>query len=68
MENPQAEKAWSFVQHFATLPDPRKRQPQPPLLTLLFIALAAQICGAEGWEAMVSFAQAKRPGWRACST
>jgi predicted transposase YbfD/YdcC len=61
MENPQTEKALLFVQHFAMLPDPRKRLPQHPLLNILFIALAAQICGAEGWEAMVSFAQAKRP-------
>ena len=61
MENAQTEKALLFVQHFATLPDPRKRLPQHPLLNILFIALAAQICGAEGWDAMVSFAQAKRP-------
>lgn len=60
MENTQTEKALLFVQHFATLPDPRKRLPQHPLLNLLFIALAAQICGAEGWDAMVSFAHAKR--------
>jgi predicted transposase YbfD/YdcC len=43
------------------LPDPRQRQPQHPLLNLLFIASAAQLCGAEGWEARVSFARAKRP-------
>ena len=61
METAQTEKALLFVQHFARLPDPRKRLPQHPLLNILFIALAAQICGAEGWDAMVSFAQAKRP-------
>ena len=61
MENNQTEKALLFAQHFATLPDPRKRLPRHPLLNILFIALAAQICGAEGWDAMVSFAQAKRP-------
>jgi predicted transposase YbfD/YdcC len=61
MENGQAEKALLFVQHFAALPDPRRRLPHHPLLNIVFLALAAQICGAEGWEAMVSFAQAKRP-------
>src|SRR5688572_22505579 len=61
MENAQTEKALLFVQHFATLPDPRQRLPQHPLVNILFIALAAQICGAEGWDAMASFAQAKRP-------
>jgi len=61
MENGQAEKALLFVQHFASLPDPRRRLPHHPLLNIVFLALAAQICGAEGWEAMVSFAQAKRP-------
>ena len=61
MENGQAEKALLFVQHFAALPDPRRRLPHHPLLNIVFIALAAQICGAEGWEAMVSFAQAQRP-------
>lgn len=49
-----------FAQHFATLPDPRRRVPQHPLLSILFIVLAAQLCGAEGWDAMAAFARAKR--------
>jgi predicted transposase YbfD/YdcC len=49
-----------FAQHFATLPDPRKRLPQHPLLSILFIVLAAQLCGAEGWDAMAAFARAKQ--------
>jgi DDE_Tnp_1-associated len=49
-----------LAQHFATLPDPRRRTPQHPLLSILFIVLAAQLCGAEGWEAMAAFARAKR--------
>lgn len=62
MENTTTEaKALLFARHFAALPDPRKRLPQHCLLNILFIVLAGQICGAEGWEAMVSFAQAKRP-------
>src|SRR5262245_9978042 len=49
-----------FSQHFATLPVPRQRLPQHPLLSILFIVLAAQLCGAEGWDAMVAFARAKQ--------
>jgi hypothetical protein len=49
-----------FAQHFATLPDPRQRLPQHPLLSIVFIVLAAQLCGAEGWDAMAAFARAKQ--------
>ena len=61
METPNGElQALLFTQHFATLPDPRQRLPQHPLLSILFIVLAAQLCGAEGWDAMVAFARAKQ--------
>src|SRR5437773_11919001 len=61
METTKGEpRALLFAQHFATLPDPRRRLPQHPLLSILFIVLAAQLCGAEGWDAMVAFARAKR--------
>ena len=53
-------QALLFAQHFATLPDPRRRLPRHPLLSILFIVLAAQLCGAEGWDAMVAFARAKQ--------
>jgi predicted transposase YbfD/YdcC len=53
-------QALLFAQHFATLPDPRQRLPQHPLLSILFIVLAAQLCGAEGWDAMAAFARAKQ--------
>jgi len=53
-------QALLFVQHFATLPDPQRRTPQHSLLSILFIVLAGQLCGAEGWEAMVAFARAKQ--------
>jgi predicted transposase YbfD/YdcC len=53
-------QALLFAQHFATLPDPRRRLPQHPLLRILFIVLAAPLCGAEGWDAMVAFARAKQ--------
>jgi predicted transposase YbfD/YdcC len=55
-----APQALLFAQHFAMLPDPRQRLPQHPLLSILFIVLAAQLCGAEGWDAMVGFARAKQ--------
>jgi len=51
-----------FAQYFATLPDPRRRTPRHPWLSILFIVLAAQLCGAEGWDAMVAVARAKQ-GW-----
>ena len=38
----------------------RRRLPQHPLLSILFIVLAAQLCGAEGWDAMAAFARAKQ--------
>jgi DDE_Tnp_1-associated/Transposase DDE domain len=53
-------QALLFAQHFATLPDPRQRLPQHPLLSIVFIVLAAQLCGAEGWDAMAAFARAKQ--------
>jgi predicted transposase YbfD/YdcC len=61
MDTPNGEpQALLFAQHFATLPDPRRRLPQHPLLSILFIVLAAQLCGAEGWDAMAAFARAKQ--------
>ncbi|MGE0826334.1 MAG: ISAs1 family transposase [Candidatus Binatia bacterium] len=59
---PGEAQAVLFAQHFAPLPDPRQRLPQHPLLSMLFIVLAAQLCGAEGWDAMAAFARAKQ-GW-----
>lgn len=65
MDTPKGEPhALLFAQHFTTLPDPRRRLPQHPLLSILFIVLAAQLCGAEGWDAMAAFARAKH-GWLA---
>jgi predicted transposase YbfD/YdcC len=61
MENYSGEpRALLFAEHFAALPDPRRRLPQHPLLSILFIVLAAQLCGAEGWDAMAAFARAKQ--------
>lgn len=61
MDTPNGEpQALLFARHFTALPDPRQRLPQHPLLSILFIVLAAQLCGAEGWDAMVAFARAKQ--------
>jgi predicted transposase YbfD/YdcC len=61
MDTPNEEaRALLFAEHFVALPDPRQRLPQHPLLTILFIVLAAQLCGAEGWDAMAAFARAKQ--------
>src|SRR5262249_3418609 len=52
----------SIRQCFARLPDPRRRQRriQHPLLTLVVIALCGVIAGADSWEEIVAFAQARR--------
>src|SRR5438132_14148575 len=50
-----------FVQPFSDLPDPRiNRCKRHALLDILIIAFLAVLCGAEGWEEMQQFGQAKR--------
>jgi predicted transposase YbfD/YdcC len=50
-----------FVQHFSDLPDPRiNRCKRHALLDILVIAFLAVLCGAEGWEEMQRFGQAKQ--------
>ena len=45
---------------FAELPDPRvKRTQLHPLMNILILALLAVLCGAEGWEEMEEFGEAK---------
>jgi predicted transposase YbfD/YdcC len=47
--------------HFAKLTDPRvERTKLHSLLDMVFIALCATICGAEGWADVERFAKAKR--------
>ena len=49
-----------FVQHFLDLPDPRiHRCKRHALLDILVIAFLAVLCGAEGWEEIQRFGQAK---------
>ena len=50
----------SWLEPFAALPDPRvERTKRRHLLDILAIALCAVLCGAEGWEDMSAFGQAK---------
>jgi predicted transposase YbfD/YdcC len=46
---------------FSDLPDPRAANARHDLLEVLFIALAALLCGAEGCTDMAEFGEAKEP-------
>lgn len=48
-----------FRRIFRTVPDPRADNSRHDLLEILFIALAAVVCGAEGGEDMEEFGRAK---------
>src|SRR5262245_20628467 len=54
-------RALLFAQHFATLPDPRQRLPQHPLLSILFIVLVlstrntGRVCNEERPDIRQSF-------------
>ena len=48
------------MRHFVDLPDPRASNVRHRLIDLLFIALCATICGADGWEDFQVFARSKR--------
>ena len=51
----------SFSAFFADLKDPRRvSHSNHPLLTLVAIAVLAMLCGAQGWDDMVVWAQARR--------
>ena len=53
--------ATSLVECFADLPDPRvQRTRRHLLIDIVVIAISAVVCGAEGWEDIVEFAQAKQ--------
>lgn len=56
-----AERA--LLQHFASLEDPRvERTKLHPLVNVLTIAICAVICGAESWDDIAAFGQA-RAAW-----
>ena len=48
-----------FAAHFGAVPDPRAGNARHDLMELLFIALAAMLCGAEDCTDMAEFAEAK---------
>jgi predicted transposase YbfD/YdcC len=49
----------TFSDYFGTLADPRARNARHDLLELMFVALAAMLCGAEDCTDMAEFAAAK---------
>lgn len=50
----------TLSEHFATLEDPRvERTKLHPLVSIIVIALCAVICGAESWDEIAAFGEAK---------
>ena len=49
----------AFKSVFQRLPDPRADNARHDLSEILFIALAAMLCGADGCEEMAEFGQSK---------
>ena len=54
-----AQVTGEILRAFQTLPDPRRHNRRHRLIDILTIALLAVICGADGWVAVVTYAQAK---------
>ncbi len=53
-------RSLSLTEHFAALEDPRvERTKLHPLVSIVVIALCAVICGAESWDEIASFGEAK---------
>jgi hypothetical protein len=51
----------SIVVHFAALEDPRDAlRRRHSLIEMIVIAIAAVLCGAEGWAGIAAFGRAKR--------
>jgi predicted transposase YbfD/YdcC len=51
----------ALTAHFASLPDPRvDRTKLHPLLSILTIALCAVICGADSWDEIAAFGEARQ--------
>ena len=52
----------SIIEHFANIEDPRvDRTKEHELLDIIFIAICAVICGADGWVEIEAFGNAKLP-------
>ena len=55
----------SLVGHFAVLEDPRDGTKRRHLLIdMIVIAIAAMLCGADGWVAIAQFGRAKEAWFR----
>jgi predicted transposase YbfD/YdcC len=55
----------ALVEHFAELDDPRADNRRHLLIDILVIAICAAICGADGWEDIELFGEAKKRWFRA---
>src|SRR5579883_2390355 len=54
-------RSLSLIEHFAALEDPRvERTKLHPLVSIVVIALCAVICGAESWDEIAAFGEAKQ--------
>ena len=50
----------SLAEHFGALEDPRVEQTKlHPLMSIIVIALCAVMCGAESWDEIAGFEEAK---------
>ena len=50
----------SILEHFATLPDPRREQGRIHQLDeIVFMAICAVLCGADRWEEIADYARSK---------
>lgn len=54
-----AQATAEILRPFEQMPDPRRYNRRHPLTDLLVIAFFAVICGADGWEDVVEYAQCK---------
>ncbi len=51
----------NFISHFSVIPDPRiERSKKYPLIEILFLCMSAVVSGAEGWEEIEDFGQARQ--------
>ena len=55
-----SQEGYSIKHHFEGLPDPRYRWNVPHMLIdIVTIAICGAICGADDWEGIAEFGQAK---------
>ncbi|WP_426369206.1 ISAs1 family transposase [Pseudocolwellia sp. HL-MZ7] len=49
----------NFIHHFSSITDPRESNKRHQLIDILFLAVSSVLSGAEGWEDIEDFGQAK---------